>query len=405
MRDVVLQNVAVPAELLGAPCAATRIEGGLVHGDLVIRDGRVADLCPGDGPTARLVLPALVEPHCHLDKCHTITRMDGIGGDLADAIAAQARDKVHWTAADLTARASRGLDELVAAGCGLVRSHVDWGDGTDPPLAWQVLGDLAVDISDKTDLERAALVNIAMLADADQGQTVARHIARTGGALGSFVLDQPDRRAGLYQAFALADRYGLALDFHVDEGLIPGLDGVEMIAGVALETGFQGPVLCGHGCGLMNLAGDDLTRVIDKLATAGITLAALPTTNLYLQGRTAGTPDRRGLTRLRELRKGGVAIAVGSDNVADAFCPTGRHDPMAALNLAVLAAHLDPPLGQWLGMVTTDAARALGREPTMVIGADIAALRVSMARDLPELVAGRAAPPTPLSSYLEHPAQ
>jgi len=56
-------------------------------------------------------------------------------------------------------------------------------------------------------------------------------------------------------------------------------------------------------------------------------------------------------------------VAFGSDNVADAFCPVGRHDPMHALALAVLTAHLDPPFGPWLVTVTTDARAAIGLDP------------------------------------------
>ena len=111
----------------------------------------------------------------------------------------------------------------------------------------------------------------------------------------------------------------------------------------------------------MNLRPDDFDRVAEKLVLAGIFVAALPTTNLYLQGRTEGTPDRRGLTRVRELTDAGVQVVVGSDNVADAFCPLGQHDPMAALKLAVLTGHLDPPFDRWLPLITTNAARALGQ--------------------------------------------
>ena len=118
----------------------------------------------------------------------------------------------------------------------------------------------------------------------------------------------------------------------------------------------------------------------------------MPTTNLYLQGRVDGTPDRRGITRLRELHAGGVPIVVASDNVADAFCPTGAHDPMAALNLAVLAAHLDPPLDRWLASITTDAARALGARPVHVDTSSLDALSVYDVATLADVIAGRARP-------------
>ena len=116
--------------------------------------------------------------------------------------------------------------------------------------------------------------------------------------------------------------------------------------------------MCGHACALMNLEGDPLKRRVEVVARSGISMVALPGTNLYLQGRGEGTPQRRGVTRVRELCDAGVTLAFGSDNLADAFCPVGRLDPMNALALAVVTAHLAPPFGPWLRAVTTDARQA-----------------------------------------------
>lgn len=360
------------------------------HGTLVVDQGRVGELKSTNTSGGRIVLPALVEAHCHLDKCHTIHRLPDVGGDLAYAIEAQAKDKANWTAADLRSRAARGVQELQASGCRIARSHVDWGETASPPPAWSVLSDLAADSAPDIDLTLASLVNCDLWVDPVVGPSIARTTAAQNGALGCFLFNQPNRRDAIREMFTLADRFGTPLDFHVDEGLADGLDGLELIADMAIETGFQGPVLCGHACSLMNQNDSDLARLFEKLRASDIAIAALPTTNLYLQGRTKGTPDRRGLTRLRELFDAGIPIVLGSDNVADAFCPVGQHDPMAALHLGILAGHLDPPLDRWLDAITTNAARALGRTPTTVDGADIRDLRMSDARTLSGLVSGAA---------------
>jgi len=140
----------------------------------------------------------------------------------------------------------------------------------------------------------------------------------------------------------------------------------------------------------MDRSADDFARIADKCARAGITICTLPITNLYLQGRTDGTPDRRGITRLHELRAAGVKVAVGSDNVGDAFCPLGAHDPRAALALASVMAHLDPPLGEWLPAITTDAATALGQKPVTVDGAQLSDLLTCDVAHTADLIAGRA---------------
>jgi len=407
MKDIatapqVIKDVLVPETLLGYTPDPLTYYNGCLRGDALVLNGRVAALRPPTTSAApRLLLPTLVEAHCHLDKCHTIDRMHGIGGDLAAAIAAQAQDKANWTEQDLRARSTQGLSELRAAGCRLVRSHIDWSDTIEAPLAWNVFKELAQDTRHDIDLDRAALINASLLAEPGAANALATNIHRDCGTLGVFVLDQPDRAAGIRAPFQAADQFGLALDFHVDEGLAEGLDGLEIIADIALETRFQGPVLCGHACSLMNMHGDRLARLLDKLAASCVSICALPTTNLYLQGRSIGTPDRRGLTRLRELHAAGVPIVVGSDNVADAYCPVGLHDPMAALHMAVMAAQLDPPFSIWLDLITTNAARALGRQPMQVIGANIADLRVSQARSVAELISGRCPAMTPPETHLE----
>ena len=394
-----LPGVGVPAALVEAPDRfGGRRAGELLHGTLVLHGGRAACLeaAPDAAEPTRLVLPRLAESHVHLDKCHSVDRCLGVGGDLAAAIAAQRRDMAHWTEGDVARRARRGLQEALDAGCGAVRSHVDWPAAAgqpDRPLAWEVIADLAAQARARgATLQLAALTGIDEMAVPGRAAAVARDVARTGGVLGAVLLDQADRRAGLRAIFAEADRRGLALDFHVDEGLDPALDGLEMIADTALETRFAGPILCGHACSLAARPAGDVARIGDKLARAGIAVAALPATNLYLQGRRAGTPDRRGITRLHELAARGVEIVLGTDNVRDAFCPVGRHDPLHTLSLAVLAGHLDPPFGRHLPAITTAARRAMGLPALTVDGAAEADLLVFEVAHLSELISGAAAP-------------
>lgn len=384
-----MEQIIIPRILLRDPDHfGGERAGDMQRGVPVIGGERLIGLRGGtpSGP-ARMVIPALTDPHCHLDKCHTIARLGPVSGDLRTAIAAQVRDKAHWTPDDIRTRAARGLNEARAAGVGALRSHVDWGDGTAPPMAWDVLCEMAREVTDVT-LQLSPLTGIDRMADPDFTAALARAAARVSGALGAFVLAHEGMQEGIRQMFAAADTFGLPLDFHVDEGL-GAYNGLEMIADTALAMRFDGPILCGHACSLMDRDTESVSRIADKLARAGIAVCALPTTNLYLQDRREGTPDRRGLTRLRELRTGGVPVLTGSDNVADAFCPLGQFDPMAALHLTALGAHLDPPMAQWLPMITTDARRAMGLPPGFVDGAELSFLRSSAASDCETLVAQR----------------
>jgi cytosine/creatinine deaminase len=396
--DFVLTDVRVPVSLLAAPDGfGGRVAGGWREGALVLRGGKVEGMATDALPDlpqvaggGRIVLSGLTDPHVHLDKCHTAHRLPAIGGDLMAAIAAQACDKARWSAADIRTRAERGLSELVAAGCRQVRSHVDWGTPTDPaamPTAWPVLRDLAYEWSDRIDLQLAALIDPVVLANPDAARPVAQQLAREGAALGVFLSQQPERAAAIAGAVALVGAFDLALDFHVDEGLAPGLNGLGLIADELLRRGHRGPVLCGHACSLINLSGSALAALLDKMARAGLAVVSLPTTNLYLQGRSPSTtPDRRGITRLHELSAAGVTVALGNDNVRDAFFPLGRHDALDVLALAVPALHLDPPFDRWLPLITTDAACAMGADPVTIDRARLSDLIVAEARDMADLL-------------------
>lgn len=397
-----LKNVVVPETLLASPDRfGGQSRDGLRHGDLLIHDDRVlgftrshpseARMVAGDG---RLVLPPLVEPHLHLDKAYTIHRLPDFDGDLLSAIHAQEADKANWTDDDLRLRADRAMRELLAAGVGLARSHVDWGDHTDPtrvPRAWAILAEVAQDWRGRVELQLSCLPAIDILADPDAGPRIAAHMAQTGGVLGAWCLGHERRADGFAAAFRLAEDFGLNVDFHVDEGQGRDLDGLHLIAQTALRTGFKGSVLCGHAVSLMDMDGDLLSRLLDAMARAGIALCALPTTNLFLQSRGIGTPDRRGITRLIEAAKAGVQTCLGTDNVQDAFFPLGRHDPLATLAAAVPALHLTAPLAAHLPLVSTRAAAAMGVQPAHIDRLPASALWLAEARSVPELL-----------SYLPH---
>ena len=351
---------------------------------------------------ARVLLPRLVEPHCHLDKCHTVSRLGPVGGDLHRAMAHQRSDRGRWTRDDLRERSGRGLEELRSSGCGSVRTHVDWDadhvlEGA-APLAWEVIGELAGQAAPHMVVQRSALLSLEKFDDRSYVTGVARLLSAGGGVLGVFVLGQAGMAGRLRRVIELAERYALPLDFHVDESLAHAPEGLEAIARAVIGTGFEGPVLCGHACALMNLEGDALARLVETVARSGIRVVALPATNLYLQGRGEGTPQRRGITRVRELHEAGVTVAFGSDNVADAFCPVGRLDPMQALALAVVTAHLDPPFGPWLAGVTTGARQAIGLDPQPIDRARATDLLVADASHTADVVRG--ASRLPLEEYL-----
>jgi cytosine deaminase len=112
---------------------------------------------------------------------------------------------------------------------------------------------------------------------------------------------------------------------------------VEIIA----ARGLGRRVTFSHLCALAMLEPKEAGALIDRIAAAGITVIALPETNLFLQDRGEESPIRRGVTLVRELRESGVAVRLGTDNVRDWFFPFGDADMLDTALVAAIAAHLD----------------------------------------------------------------
>jgi cytosine deaminase len=83
-------------------------------------------------------------------------------------------------------------------------------------------------------------------------------------------------------------------------------------------------------------------QISERIAEAGITVIALPSSNLFLQGRDHEVAMPRALTAIRALVAAGVNVAAGADNLQDPFNPVGRGDCLETASLMVMAGQLLP---------------------------------------------------------------
>ncbi len=341
--------------------------------DMQVERGRIAAITPSQASSGGCITPLMADVHVHLDKTFTIQRIAQNGDTkvecLFDAIDLMNTDRQNWNAHDIRARATRGLEAAFAQGVGAIRSHVDW-TSPEVPTAWPVLNELRQQWKDRIDLQLAALVHGDLVLEA--GRAIAGRVKADGGVLGAFFYRNADLAAKIEEMFRLAVENDLDLDFHVDEGLDVEADGFSLIVDAALRHRMAGRVLCGHACSLSLRTPDELTRILDAAAQAGVALVSLPTTNLYLQDRIGGkSPRLRGVAPLKEARLAGVETMLASDNVRDAFYPYGDYDPFAILRLAAPVCHLEPE--EWLDSITTLPARLIRSERVQALSAGGAA--------------------------------
>lgn len=342
------------------PLVGVRIAGLPGHHDIVVADGRVADIVESRSPGNGFVTPLLADVHVHLDKTHTISRIRAINNrpvnGLFDAIALMEQDRSLWDEQDVRSRAGAALAEAYSNGVGAIRTHVDWTTA-DVPQAWPVLNALREEWKGRIELQMAALVRGDRVPEIAAG--VAARVKADGGVLGAFFYRNADLAMKIETMFELARDHDLDLDFHVDEGLDAEADGLSLIVDAARRHGWAGRVLCGHVCSLTRRSEDELKRMLGSVADAGVGLVSLPRLNLYLQDRASGrAPRLRGVAPLLEARAAGVTTMLATDNVGDTFYPYGDYDPLSILRLAVPACHLDP--AEWLESITSLPAAWMG---------------------------------------------
>lgn len=350
-------KIEVIPDRLPASDDALRLEGVSVaglrgHYDLVVREDKIADLTPSSVKGGGLVTSLFADAHVHLDKTYTIQRIkaraSGNVESLFDAIELMEQDRPNWTPADIRLRATQALEEAYHQGVGAMRTHVDWIT-PQVPDAWPVLVELREEWKSRINLQLAALIHGDLVPVA--GAEIAKRVNQDHGILGGFFYRNADLESKIESMFSLAREYDLDLDFHVDEGLEVEADGLSAIIAATARHGMEGRVLCGHACSLSLRTDCALERILGDAAEAGVALIALPTSNLYLQDRSGGkSPRMRGIAPLKEARKAGMTVMLGSDNIGDAFYPYGDYDPLAILRLATPVCHLEPE--EWLDSIT-----------------------------------------------------
>jgi cytosine/creatinine deaminase len=320
--------------------------------------GRVSDPGVDLDATGWRVLPSAVEPHAHLDKALTASRLDpDAGNDLLSAIGQWRALLPVIDAADIAERALQAVRRYAARGITAIRTHVDVPPSGDPLRAVDAV------IAVREQLRGRVTLQVCLLAGFDVPDAVVADAAARGvDVIGGCPHIAPDPHREVTRMLDLAERLGLPVDLHADEQTgvaLPdsGLDIVDLAEQV-LARGLQQRVTASHCVRLGMLPPDRLARVLELVARAGLGIVTLPITNLYLQGRDATHAVPRGIAAVRQILDAGIPLAAGADNLRDPFNPAGRADPFETTSLLMTAAHLRPV--EALAAVTTGARTVLG---------------------------------------------
>jgi len=327
-----------------------------------------------------IVLPALAEPHAHLDKAFLSERIENPTGDLMGAIVAMQNSSHLITFDDIVERAERAARLMLRNGCTAIRSHADLTDA-DGLKNVEAIIEVRERLRGLIDIQVSVLCGWPSTGEAGQPQlALLREAARAGADLiGGCPHLEDDPIEATENFLAIAAEAGLPIDLHTDETLDPRRLYLDHLAKLVIETEFPYGVTASHCCSL-GVQPEDVQRTVAELvADAGIHVVALPHTNLFLQGRDQQSAMPRGLTAVKALRNAGVNVAAGADNLQDPFNPVGRGDPLETAGLMIMAAHLLPD--EALHSVSAAPRIAMGMAPADPASGDLVAVRAATVRE------------------------
>ena len=324
-----------------------------------------------------VLLTAPAEPHAHLDKALSWDLIEPPAGDLRLAIQSWRAYSATMTVDSIVERARTQAVAMLRNGTTAIRCHVDMLAGTEPLRGVQALLRVREELAGLMSIELVALAGYetpdwVIEAALDLGVDLvggAPHLA-------------PDPIADLRRLLAVAERHGVGVDLHTDEGLGGEPTIVEFARAV---RDWSLPATAGHCVRLGTLEAEELDLVIEEVLASDLGVVSLPITNLYLQGWEHPVSTPRGLTALRALLDAGVRVGAGADNVRDPFNPVGRSDALETASLLVTAGHLS--LAEAYGAVSDGARAVMGLAPAGPVAGAKAELLAVRGTGLSDVVA------------------
>lgn len=378
--------------------SASLTDGRIV--DIAISGGLIASITPatersvenGDfDASGYIVMPSFVEPHAHLDKAFLADRIENPSGDLMGAIVGLEAAAPSITHADIVDRSTRAAQLLSRNGTTAIRTHAD-------TTLSNGLKNVEALLETKSKCAHFIDIQVAMLLEwplSGPGSTERRALARDAIDAGIDVvggcphLDDDPHKAVEY-LLELAVQHSLPLDLHADENLRIDSSDLEHLANVMLSNNVRHHVNASHCVSLSTRSEHDIRRIAEKVAAAGITVTALPQTNLFLQSRGQLTSPPRAVTPISALLEAGVTVAAGGDNLQDPFNLVGRGDPLEIASLLVTTSHLS--IQQSINCISTHASSVVAGAPSDIstgkpahlVGVRSTTLRESVAMGPPD---------------------
>ncbi len=313
--------------------------------------------------SASLVLPGLFNLHFHADKCLLGEIMrPNVSGTLPEAIEITNDFKRNYDPAEVAERAVRAVRVGVMNGTTFFRLFADVGTIGGLRAARGLL--LAREkMKQYCTIQVVAFPQEGIVRDPGAAELMEEAITEgcdIVGGLPWYEYTDAEAREHIDICFDIAKKHDLDIHMLVDDTDDANSRSLEYLALKTMREGFNGRVAASH-CGAMAGYNDVYAaKIIDMVATSGVTISSNTHINLVCSARIDREPKRRGMARVKELLARGANVVTSQDDVSDPYYPFGKPDPLECASFMAHSAQLTMPheLEQVIDMITVNSARA-----------------------------------------------
>ncbi|MBD8652170.1 amidohydrolase family protein [Rhizobium sp. CFBP 13726] len=364
-----------------------RLAEGVLR-DIHVESGRISAIEAAGSVTpsaevidigGELLVPGFVEGHIHLDTSFygdkwMPHRPCTNGFDVQERVTFQAENMA--AAAPMDKRARDQLDLCIANGTLSMRSHV-MVDGAVGLKSLETILAVREDYRDVIDIQLVAFPQSGILRSPGTPALLDEAIGLGADLVGGLDPASFDRdvTGHLDVVFGVAEKHGVDIDIHLHDAGSMGAFTIEEICARTVALGMQGHVAISHAYGLGDLGADAARKIAATIAKSGVSIMT-------------NAPGNHNFPPVALLRREGVTVFSGSDNIRDSWWPYGDGDMLHRAEIIGYRSgfYTDEDLKAVFDIVTSESAKALRIESYGIeIGAKADFVTLSAA-NIPEAV-------------------
>lgn len=339
-----------------------------------------------------LVTEAFVNGHLHLDKVYTLSMLGDAAladyhgatmGGAMTAIEIASAVKKNYNRSWIIENVRRACDLAIRYGTGTIRAFADV-DTTGRLEGVAALLQAREEYAGRLTLEVVAFPQDGVQRDPGAAELVEEAVKMGADCVGGIPwIEYTDREAREHVDLMvdLAAKYGRKVSMLVDDAGDANLRTLEYLAEATVRAGLVGKVAAQHARAMALYPEPTFRRLVPQLKRAQIGIVSDPHTGPLH-------------ARVESLLAAGVPVALGQDDISDAYYPLGRNN---MLEVGFLAVHL-----LWMtraeqmeliyDMLTWQAATVLGLPNKRLAPGSVADLVVLHAPNVAEALRFHEAP-------------